>query len=101
MKILLTTFAMVSFGLMAQNQLLVKGKMVNPSENYTQLSIVSNLTDTTNLEIKGKRFKLPIMDSNKHYELAFTNGEQTKSIKLEPKKTDKISVFYLQVNWIK
>jgi len=92
---------MMSFGLMAQNQLRVTGKMITPSEKYTKLLIVSNLTDTTYHEIKGKRFKLPIMDSNKHYKFIFTNGEQTKSIKIEPKNTEKLDILYLQVNWIK
>jgi len=120
MKILITTIAMMSFGLMAQNQLLVKGKMINPSEKYTQLSIVNNLTDTTYHEIKGKRFKLPLLNSNVENQLIFTNGGQIKRISLnvnneivvtnggettktalKSKEVDGVKFYYLYVNWIK
>jgi len=120
MKILITTIAMMSFGLMAQNQLRVTGKMITPSEKYTKLVIVSNLTDTTYHEIKGKRFKLPLLNSNVDNQLIFTNGGQTKKISinvnneivvtneghtrkvtLKPKEVDGVESHYLHINWIK
>jgi hypothetical protein len=93
----------IPFMVLSQNELIIKGKMNYGDTKTARVQIIDldNPSDTILVKISKKKFELDPLDSGTTYELIFTCGDRTKSIKIEgqSENEEKQKSFYLEIDW--